>query len=107
MYVLAGSRNGRVDARPDSQLAAMAPARDKGPIARAGLSNVSLEQLKHASGRRHSGSSGHPEPDNLRAARPHGWHGPRHSDSVRIGDRAERVEVGELLPLADDWARPR
>jgi hypothetical protein len=21
----------------------------------------------------------------------------------RIGDRAERIEVGELLPLADDW----
>jgi hypothetical protein len=25
----------------------------------------------------------------------------------RIGDRAERIEVGELRPLADDWMRSR
>jgi diketogulonate reductase-like aldo/keto reductase len=45
MCVLAGSRNGRVDERSDGQLTAMAATRDEGPIARVGLSNVSLEQL--------------------------------------------------------------
>jgi diketogulonate reductase-like aldo/keto reductase len=35
---------GRVDARFDDQLAAMAAARDQGLIAGAGLSNASLEQ---------------------------------------------------------------
>ena len=44
MY-LSAQGNGRVDARSDSQLAAIAAARDEGPIARAGLSNVRLEQL--------------------------------------------------------------
>jgi len=39
---------GRVDARFDDQLAAMAAARDGGLIAGIGLSNVSLEQLRHA-----------------------------------------------------------
>ena len=53
--------DGRVDARFDDQLAAMVAARDEGLIAGAGLSNVSLEQLRHASGRCHSGSSAHPE----------------------------------------------
>jgi len=24
-----------------------------------------------------------------------------------MGDRAERIEVGELRPLADDWVRSR
>jgi aryl-alcohol dehydrogenase-like predicted oxidoreductase len=40
--------DGRVDARFDDQLAAMAAARDEGLIAGVGLSNVSLEQLRHA-----------------------------------------------------------
>src|ERR1700729_525166 len=40
--------DGRVDARFDDQLAAMAAARDDGLIAGIGLSNVSLEQLRHA-----------------------------------------------------------
>jgi aryl-alcohol dehydrogenase-like predicted oxidoreductase len=40
--------DGRVDARFDDQLAAMAAARDDGLIAGIGLSNVSLGQLKHA-----------------------------------------------------------
>ena len=39
---------GRADARFDDQLAAMAAARDEGLIAGVGLSNVSLEQLRHA-----------------------------------------------------------
>src|SRR5690349_10849658 len=39
---------GRVDARFDDQLAAMVAARDEGLIAGVGLSNVSLEQLRHA-----------------------------------------------------------
>ncbi len=39
---------GRVDARFDDQLAAMIAARDEGLIAGVGLSNVSLEQLRHA-----------------------------------------------------------
>ena len=39
---------GRVDARFDDQLAAMAAARDEGLIAGVGLSNVSLDQLRHA-----------------------------------------------------------
>jgi len=39
---------GRVDARFDDQLAAMVAARDEGLIAGAGLSNVSLDQLRHA-----------------------------------------------------------
>jgi pyridoxine 4-dehydrogenase len=39
---------GRVDARFDDQLAAMVRARDEGLIAGVGLSNVSLEQLRHA-----------------------------------------------------------
>jgi pyridoxine 4-dehydrogenase len=39
---------GRVDARFDDQLAAMVAARDKGLIAGIGLSNVSLDQLRHA-----------------------------------------------------------
>jgi diketogulonate reductase-like aldo/keto reductase len=39
---------GRVDARFDDQLAAMAAARDEGLIAGVGLNNVSLEQLRHA-----------------------------------------------------------
>lgn len=42
MY-LPAQGNGRVDARSDSQLAAIAAARDEGPIARAGLTNVRLE----------------------------------------------------------------
>jgi len=40
--------DGRVDARFDDQLAAMAAARDEGLIAGIGLSNVSLAQLRHA-----------------------------------------------------------
>jgi len=40
--------NGRVDARFDDQLAAMVKARDDGLIAGVGLSNVTLEQLRHA-----------------------------------------------------------
>ena len=40
--------DGRVDARFDEQLAAMVAARDEGLIAGVGLSNVSLEQLRHA-----------------------------------------------------------
>jgi pyridoxine 4-dehydrogenase len=40
--------DGRVDARFDDQLAAMVAARDAGLIAGVGLSNVSLEQLRHA-----------------------------------------------------------
>lgn len=40
--------DGRVDARFDDQLAAMAAARDEGLIAGVGLSNISLEQLRHA-----------------------------------------------------------
>ena len=39
---------GRVDARFDDQLAAMVAARDEGLIAGVGLSNVSLDQLRHA-----------------------------------------------------------
>ena len=39
---------GRVDARFDDQLAAMVAARDDGVIAGIGLSNVSLDQLRHA-----------------------------------------------------------
>src|ERR1700751_1322462 len=39
---------GRVDARFDDQLAAMMAARDEGLIAGVGLSNVSLDQLRHA-----------------------------------------------------------
>jgi pyridoxine 4-dehydrogenase len=39
---------GRADARFDDQLAAMVRARDEGLIAGVGLSNVSLEQLRHA-----------------------------------------------------------
>jgi diketogulonate reductase-like aldo/keto reductase len=38
----------RADARFDDQLAAMVTARDEGLIAGVGLSNVSLEQLRHA-----------------------------------------------------------
>jgi aryl-alcohol dehydrogenase-like predicted oxidoreductase len=40
--------DGRVGARFDDQLAAMVAARDAGLIAGVGLSNVSLEQLRHA-----------------------------------------------------------
>jgi pyridoxine 4-dehydrogenase len=40
--------DGRVDARFDDQLAAMVAARDDGLIAGVGLSNISLEQLRHA-----------------------------------------------------------
>jgi pyridoxine 4-dehydrogenase len=40
--------DGRVDARFDDQLAAMVAARDEGLIAGVGLSNVTLEQLRHA-----------------------------------------------------------
>jgi pyridoxine 4-dehydrogenase len=39
---------GRVDARFDDPLAAMVAARDEGLIAGVGLSNVSLDQLRHA-----------------------------------------------------------
>ena len=39
---------GRVDTRFDDQLAAMVQARNEGLIAGVGLSNVSLEQLRHA-----------------------------------------------------------
>jgi len=39
---------GRVDARFDDQLAAMVAARDESLIAGVGLSNVSLDQLRHA-----------------------------------------------------------
>jgi pyridoxine 4-dehydrogenase len=39
---------GRVDARFDDQLAAMVAAHDEGLIAGVGLSNVSLDQLRHA-----------------------------------------------------------
>ena len=42
---------GRPDARFDDQLAAMVLARDEGLIAGVGLSNVSLEQLRHAADR--------------------------------------------------------
>jgi aryl-alcohol dehydrogenase-like predicted oxidoreductase len=42
--------NGRADARFDDQLAAMVKARADGLIAGVGLSNVSLEQLRHALG---------------------------------------------------------
>jgi pyridoxine 4-dehydrogenase len=40
--------DGRVDAHFDDQLAVMVAARDEGIIAGVGLSNVSLEQLRHA-----------------------------------------------------------
>jgi pyridoxine 4-dehydrogenase len=40
--------DGRVDARFDDQVAALVQARDEGLIAGVGLSNVSLEQLRHA-----------------------------------------------------------
>ena len=40
--------DGRVDARFDDQLAAMVAAREEGLIAGVGLSNISLEQLRHA-----------------------------------------------------------
>jgi pyridoxine 4-dehydrogenase len=40
--------DGRVSARFDDQLAAMVAARDDGLIAGIGLSNISLEQLRHA-----------------------------------------------------------
>jgi pyridoxine 4-dehydrogenase len=40
--------DGRVDSRFDDQLAAMVAARDEGLIAGVGLSNVSLQQLRHA-----------------------------------------------------------
>ncbi len=40
--------DGRVGARFDDQLAAMVAARDEGLIAGIGLSNISLEQLRHA-----------------------------------------------------------
>jgi aryl-alcohol dehydrogenase-like predicted oxidoreductase len=43
--------HGRADARFDDQIAAMARARDEGLIAGIGLSNVSLEQLRHAAQR--------------------------------------------------------
>jgi aryl-alcohol dehydrogenase-like predicted oxidoreductase len=39
---------GRIDTRFDDQLAAMVAARDEGLIAGVGLSNVSLDQLRHA-----------------------------------------------------------
>ena len=42
---------GPVDARFDDQLAAMVQARDEGLIAGVGLSNVSIEQLRHAADR--------------------------------------------------------
>jgi len=42
---------GRADARFDDQLAAMVQARDEGLIAGVGLSNVSLDQLRHAADR--------------------------------------------------------
>ena len=42
---------GRPDARFDDQLAAMVQARDEGLIAGVGLSNVNLEQLRHAADR--------------------------------------------------------
>jgi pyridoxine 4-dehydrogenase len=42
------SGDGRVDARFDDQLAAMVAARDEGLIAGVGLSNITLEQLRHA-----------------------------------------------------------
>jgi pyridoxine 4-dehydrogenase len=47
-YYGPGAVNGRVDARFDDQLAAMVAARDEGLIAGVGLSNVRLEQLRHA-----------------------------------------------------------
>ena len=40
--------DGRIDARFDDQLAAMVAARDEGLIAGVGLSNVRLDQLRHA-----------------------------------------------------------
>jgi pyridoxine 4-dehydrogenase len=40
--------DGRVDAHFDDQLAAMVAARDEGLIAGIGLSNISLQQLRHA-----------------------------------------------------------
>jgi aryl-alcohol dehydrogenase-like predicted oxidoreductase len=40
--------DGRIDTRFDDQLAAMVKARDEGLIAGVGLSNVTLEQLRHA-----------------------------------------------------------
>jgi aryl-alcohol dehydrogenase-like predicted oxidoreductase len=40
--------DGRIGARFDDQLAAMVAARDEGLIAGIGLSNISLEQLRHA-----------------------------------------------------------
>ena len=43
--------DGRVDARFDDQLAVMVTARDEGLIAGIGLSNVSLDQLRHAADR--------------------------------------------------------
>lgn len=43
--------DGRVDARFDDELAAMVAAREEGLIAGVGLSNVSLEQLRHAAAR--------------------------------------------------------
>jgi pyridoxine 4-dehydrogenase len=43
--------DGPVDARFDDELAAMVAARDEGLIAGVGLSNVSLEQLRHAAER--------------------------------------------------------
>ncbi len=43
--------DGRVDARFDDQLGSMIAARDEGLIAGIGLSNVSLDQLRHAAAR--------------------------------------------------------
>jgi pyridoxine 4-dehydrogenase len=43
--------DGRVDARFDDQLAAMVSARDDGLISGIGLSNISLDQLRHAADR--------------------------------------------------------
>jgi pyridoxine 4-dehydrogenase len=45
------SRDGRVDARFDDELGAMVAARDEGLITGIGLSNVSLEQVRHAADR--------------------------------------------------------
>jgi pyridoxine 4-dehydrogenase len=81
--------DGRVDARFDDQLAAMVAARDEGLIAGVGLSNVSLDQLRHAAAgtdivcvqnlfhladrRSRPGSAGMPEPRHrVRAVLPAG-----------------------------------
>jgi hypothetical protein len=76
----------------------MAAARDEGLIAGAGLSNVSLEQLRHVSGRCHSGSSGHPE--QIMCARPALTDGTVPGTPIRSG----RSRLGAVLTIR--YSRP-